>query len=590
MPWDFVDREQLLQQLTVLIQSAPPEKRLLLFDSPAGMGKTYLLIKACGRLLSQVYEENGQAEWKIVRLDFRDPERQYTDRRTVLEDIARQICRDTQWDSIGGLVQQAASGDRDAQVLIRQAISIPMLDETRQALLSMVGRIEPPELEEIHKLIAQTLADVDLGHLRQTPEFSDPHKQVAVLVDFILREKGRIPNNVLLIFDSLDAIHDDRMRNWITSELALWLHDGLQTSFDRFFVVVCGRSVGQGLSYTVAERYHTDYVLEPFTPEIIKELIGRFGDRRFTNNQPLLSRLARKLSQACGGHPRVIKEVARRLYSRHGNFSALVHDPSRAGYWYTNPLIGIREVLVGLRLETIENIVGDINPLQQLTLELLSVFRGFNTVTLEILRTKIESCQEPPQGLHRYRTCMEDSIDDAFNSLRETHLIWLGIIEPFFSGRSILSLMAAQMQEQDPELFFLLNGWAVEIFEDWVKGKFADDPNDLQPIRGSYQRICVCEWLFHRLRLLAMRCLPRKEPDSTDQVLQDLKSVLDYVLPFPNESDNDERRKCIREYIQKDKEIDHLFWEIAVEDPGQYKAIRDEILNTTYPKNQEEVL
>jgi len=587
MTLDFVNREQLVRQLTTLVQVASPKKRLALLDSPAGMGKTYLLIKICRELIEHTHEQSMQPAWKIIRLDFRNPARQYSDRRDILEDIARQICRDIRWANIRDLIGQARKED---EILIKQATSIPLANEDRQALLDAVQSISSDNRDKIRGLIVEAFDSVDLQELRQQKGFADPAKQVAVLVEFILRKRTEspkqhlIPDNILIVFDSLDAISDETMRNWVISELALWLHDGLQMEFERFFVIVAGRFIEQGLSHDVKERYNTGYVLEPFVPEDVEELIRQFGDRQFNRKQQLVSRLAKKLSQVCGGHPKVIKDIALQLYNRPRHFSALVTDPRQAGYWYNNPLIGIRPALKTRRDKAVNSAVGVISRQQRLALELLSVFRSFNSVTLETLCSKIQDNDALPQTLHQYRG-LEENVDNLFDGLLKTRLIWEGGIEPLYSGRIVLGLMAAQMQEQQPELFCLLNKWATEIFQEWV----------VWPYPGVYQRIYVCEWLFHRLCVaehcksfyescLDKRCKSMQEaPGFGEQILQELKSVLSHVLPFQSEPNNNERRKKIRGFVEKDQQIDHLIWEIAVEDPGQYKKIRERILSTLHP-------
>lgn len=584
MPLDFVDRDLLVHRLSTRIKVAPPQKRLALLDSPAGTGKTYLIIKVCLELIEHTHGQEEQEPWKIIRLDFRDPSKRYGDRRDILEDIARQIVRDIQWDNIRDMVAQAGRKD---QILVEQATSIPMADEERQALLRAVQKISPEDLGTIRQLIVDALDNVDLQELRQVKEFKDPDKQVAVLVAFILKKRAQaanrypIPSNVLLVFDSLDALDDESLQDWITSQLALGLHDGLQTAFERFFVIVSGRFIEQSLPHAVQERYYTNFVLEPFIPEVVEDLIRQFGDRSFNRQHALVSRLGRKLTQICGGHPKVIKDIASILYEHPGHFSGLVHDPLQVGYWYNNPLIGIRPTLVDLRDEIINKTVEGISRQQKLVLELLSVFRKFNSATLETLRSKVRSCTNPPQALHQYGGCIGDDVDHLFNNLLETRLIWYGGVELFCSGRTLLNLMAAQMQEQEPALFCLLNHWAVEIFENWAKGCFADDPESLRPIPGDYQRLCICEWLFHRLRLVDHCESIAQAQDLGKAISQELDTVLDYVVPFPGQTDNSRLRQLIRDMgVAKDQQTNHLIWEIALEDPGRSDVIRAQILDT----------
>ena len=70
MDLEFVDRDTVLKQLIKLTQVAPSTRYVLLVDSPAGMGKTRLLIEVCREIIRLAHER--EVPWKIIRLDFRD--------------------------------------------------------------------------------------------------------------------------------------------------------------------------------------------------------------------------------------------------------------------------------------------------------------------------------------------------------------------------------------------------------------------------------------------------------------------------------------------------------------------------------------
>jgi len=592
MALEFVDRKKVLEQLVKQIQMASSKRRVILLDSPAGMGKTRLLIEVCREIIRHVHER--EVPWKIIRLDFRDDyPRPLNSRGDIIREIARQICRDISWHSIRDLVARAQPED---QIWLQQVALIPMQDETRKALLRAVCNVPHEDLEKIRRLLVHAFDDIDIEQLKETRHEPD----VADLVGFILNTKAahhgdaekqyRIPNHILLVIDGLDALRDD-LRDWVINELAFGLafqFDGLQRAFERFVVIVSGRFIGQTVD-SARKHHFKETVLESFEDliEDVEDLLGQFKDEVFNDTDMLVSRLARKLSQISGGHPKVIKETATKLFEQHNCFSALIMDPLGTGYWYNDP--NFQHFLTELRNTTIDDIVDKTSQRQQRLLELLSVFRQFNSATLAFLSSRITEYQNPPRFLRPYVDCLQDDISEEtsdkekaerlYTSLLRTRLIWNGGLEPFGSDRFGLRLMAARMQDQQPDLFRQLNEWALELFEDWAKGRFCDDPNALSPVIGGHQRICVCEWLFHRLHLIAPCAGAEAAIRVGKEISQELRHLLEYVEPFPNE-EKPRQLERIRNCIEQDRQIKHLIWEIAYEKEVIYDEIQDRILQS----------
>lgn len=538
----------------------------MLLDSPAGMGKTELLNEVCRELMH--YDYIGDREWKIVRLDFRDS--QLYNLEDVLEEIARQICRDILWDSILDLVQGAES--EDEYVLLWQAASIPMADESREALLKLVKAISRQDLPQILELIVNTFQNVDVHKLLDQPDFRDPELQVDTLANFILerriadqeenQDQCLIPGNVLLILDSLDATND-KTRKWVINNLAPRLHKLMLPlpEFTRFAIIVSGRFIEQDLE--IIDLYDILY-LDPFTPDIVEDLILRACGHQKTS----VSGLARKLAEVCGGHPGVIKGTVIKLRDHHVPFSLAVADPSS---YDDNPMI--RESLRQRRTQAINDIL---KTADEHLFELLSVFRQFNSATLDILSCKVQVSSD----LAAYRQHLQGNVYKLFDSLLETRLIWEGGIELLSSDRIILSLMAARMQDEKPDLFRLLNEWAVEIFANWFKGKFADDPKNLRPREGSYQQICLVEWLFHQMRLVNCCRVLQQALVAVEKVSRDLDDLLNELRPLPDGLVSMNLRKqleIIRGSIERDPGIVHQMLEVAGNDQKMYRAIRGQI-------------
>jgi hypothetical protein len=572
MDLEFVDRASERKNLFRLIRIKPSRPRVITLDSPAGMGKTRLLLEVCRDLVKDAYRH--QVEWRIVRLDFRKhfPQR-YRNEQDVIEEIARQICRDTTWSNIFQLIQES---DPDDQLFIQQATLIPLENAGRQALLHMATGIPPDVLAQINHLIAEAFENADIEEARRLGNLLS----VQDLVGFILDKRnqpdhGLVPDHMLIMIDGMDAITDKGLRGWMVNNLALGvgIHGSLQNAFRRFVVVISGRFVEQDLDPSKKERDFLEIPLRSFADESesVGDLISQFDDHAFNAQDDMVSRLARKLCQVCGGHPRVIKEAATKLYARPGHFAALDMDPEGIDYWYTKE--ELTHALRQDRQAAISEILEGVGHQEQCLLGLLSIFRRFYAATLEFLSRKIQEEQ-----LHEYYDCFQENIGELYNRLKDTRLIGNDEADgPFDSDRFSLNLLSAQMRDQDPQMFQRLNEWAVDLFADWVKGKFSDEPDAPLQRYPLHQRICVCEWLFHRLQLTGC-CSELADAGPLGQEISDeLEEILEPIAPFPRQP-LAEQRQWIRKYVENDNQIDHLIWEISNEDKARHDIIRGTIL------------
>lgn len=602
MDLNFVDRDEAREQLFKLLEQETFFPRIGLVDSPAGMGKTYLLLDTCRKLIP----DPDQAEWKFVWLDFRTnyPE-QWSDQKNILMEIAHQLCEDIHLRNLQILLTQTQEKDL---LLIQRA-----LENARRILAVLEGQAAgftsltiPPhlqvELEDKRKEVAQL--ESDLKSTFQLPDYIQPDQlpqnstlydanikplrdeqkpDIISLAGFILEKRKSqfcvLPDRVLVVLDGIDAIKDDSLRKWIVNELAIGLgtHDGLRGAFKRLAVVVSGRFIRKDkdpkLSLHIEEIplhsfLNKEYYDEKSRIEYIKTLIKQFDDSHFNAKGDLVSRLARKLAQICGGHPKVIKEIARNLFDRRGNFNALQHDPQQPRYWYNDP--GFQKILRTCRNGAIEEMLEGVSSQQKLLLELLSIYRKFNSATLEFLFSQIQEHSKSNRQLNRYADCLPDDTDrvSPYENLKETKLID-EFLASFDSDRFALSLIPARMENEQHDLFCLLHKWAA----DWFRDRVTD------PYPGEYQQTCVVEWLFHRLHWVD-RCASTLDAMKTGQeIVKELEEVIDCVKPFPNES-IDRRRQKILTYIKRDEQIDHLIWEIALEKSDVHDIIQNLIWDT----------
>jgi hypothetical protein len=527
MEIEFVDRNKERPHIKNLIRpdpGAPHDPRVISLDSPAGLGKTRLLFKVCEELGEETLD-NGK-EWRIVWLDFRRHFLvKFSNKKDVIEQIARQICRDTQWESIINLVREQANAPNESEIvdLIKKAALISMDDESRRALLELVTGLEPARLAQIGDRITKLFEDVDIEAARDRGEL----QSVVGLVGFILANQARIPDQVLIILDGVDAIVEDRFRCWTVNDLALGLalHAGIQGAFGNFAVIVSGRFIEQDID-PARRRCFQDIVLQSFVDKSgeVGRLLKQFGDTGFNQQGEMVAQLARKLCQACGGHPKVIKETAKSLYEAPGHFAALDMNPEGAHYWYDRPQF--RKKLTSRRKEAILEIMEDVDEQEQSLLRLLSIFRRFNPAVLQFLFDRF------PEGkdLNFPRHLVDDNVRDLYDRLKQTRLIGNDKrIEPFDSDRFSLSLLSAQMRDKDPKMFRVLNKLAMTLFANWIKGNFEDIRGGLQN-SPLYQGVCVREWLFHRLYLSHPCATLRDANQRGQQISEELKGLLEEKL------------------------------------------------------------
>jgi len=574
---EFVDRSVERSQLRRTIQVRQAKPRVIVVDSPAGMGKTRLILEVCRDLVMGAF--GHQAEWRIVRLDFREGfPRRCRSEYEVIEEVARQLCRDTAWERICELIQDT---DPDVQLLIQQAAFVPMeTADVRHALLRAVAGVPRDVLEKIQQIIAEAFASADIQQAVQEDRLSSIDGLAGFILDRCYPEQNRIiPRHVLVVLDGVDAIERAELRHWVVNDLASYLgtFPGLQQAFDRLAVLVSGRFIEQDLDSTKRRRRFQEMVLRSFTekPVYVEDLICQFPDPSFSKRKDLVQRLARKLCQACGGHPRVIKETAEMLHAGRAHFMGLGMEPEEVGYWYEED--GHRGMLRGYRDAAIAEILTGVGDQERRLLKLLSAFRRFTPATLEFLSRKVRQHE-----ITEYHACFDNfdaDIRELYDNLRQTRLVGNDQAKgPFDSERFSLSLLSAYLHDQEPELFSMLNEWAVELFANWIRGKFSDEADAPLKPNHEFQRVGVCEWLFHTLHL-AECCDKFSDADQLGEgISAQLRAILEDILPFPGEPRSAQWERIGRD-VEEDEQIDHLMWEIALEDDKRHEVIREKILD-----------
>ncbi|MBN2145921.1 MAG: hypothetical protein JW726_00980 [Anaerolineales bacterium] len=590
---DFVDREDLLKKLIYYCQVPPAKKKFLLLDSPAGMGKTYAIIELCLELASRAHIRSGQSRWKFVRLDFRESSTRCDSQAAVLEEIARQWVSDQLWDAIRAQLRQADLPSKKIQSLLLQVATMPFSSKVRQDFLHAVGEIRPEYIATIQPLLVQTFDNVDIQELLDDPLFTSLSSQTAALGKFLNNKKrsspSLIPDNTLLILDSLDAIESNAMRDWIMQEMVTDLSDSLDGKIGHVFILLAGRFVAQHIPLKLRESQYVIHELDPLLKRDVETLISLYEDQDSPLEAHLISRLARKLTWASSGHPRLIRDVAERLYQEQESFSLLVHDPQRRLYWYSTQKeyfwddntkkCSIPQRLLEERASAISEILDGIEEEEAEALRLLSVFRNFNSATLEYLMLKIQSA-----GSISWPH-FNKSADELFSSLENRRLVGTSPVTSFFSGHIVSGLMAIQMlhmKGKEPERYRLLNQFAGDLFADWMVGRYLYDPDNLRPTAGDYQRVCLCDWLYHSLCVLkcsikaSAAVLPLLEEIET--IADEMESMLENIAPLPGMSQKRLIGK-IAESVEEDDLIDHLLWELASEDPVHYPILRNKIID-----------
>lgn len=580
---DFVNRDQLKNFLTgdICARAFDRDKPPILLDSPAGSGKTRLLLEV-SRLVAKTC--------KHIRLDFRrEPNgtTPYPTEQSVLEEIARQACLDTAKSNIYELVQLHLAGDSKARALLeREMETLPEADAQRKEMLAWLAKAEVDNLPEaIKKSLTEEFKKIDLQPLTRLLGGQSPQKQFFLFKDF-LKGRHKLPpegGSMLVIFDSLELAKPE-VQTWILETLAFNLIQGLHEN--GYYVIVAGHALSQRLSSEAKMKY-VIYRLEALTPRYIKELLLRnYPDPDFAGAtyDTQAESLARKLTQACGGHPGLIKAVAKKLYAREanpGNFHYLVFDPTLADYWYT---AYASEYLKEARQAATQQIIGPrsakaLEPEEPvaLALHLLSCFRCFGSTTLAVLLPKARERFSGDPHWKRYIRALLDPLEEDANlldrlfvELQETDLIWdEGLGSYFYSGGILFQLEAAHWREARPEWFAQINLCAAELFGEWFSSQDADAP---------FQAACLREWLFHRLTAASLAAKPAAQLAA---ILDELRQLLAQLKPVPSNRSENYLRQKVKRLIAKeiDWHIDHLLWEIVGEDKRDHDKWATELLN-----------
>jgi hypothetical protein len=550
----FVDREAELRDIENAIFTNRLRPRVLALSAPAGMGKTHLLIELCRKLVAN-------ADWRIVRLDFREPfPCSLDDRVEVLREIARQLCRNVETAQIADLI---ASANSQSRLLLRQAARIPLSDDILGALLRMAANAPVEDLIRAAPLFVSAFRDapVATAMLRSTND----------LVRFMFDSKDVIGGPVLVILDGADAIQDDAMRTWVINDLAVRVGTdfGLHQVFQDLSVIVAGRFIDRDLDRTLKPQFFQLFDdLESFSGRsyLVADLVQQFNDPVFNQSPDRVRQLGRKLTQMCGGHPAIIKETAAELRAAPHGFAILNMNPLLPVHWTEQK--DIKNTLGRRRAQAVDEILRGVRPEQKELLKRLSIYRKFNSATAEFVAKKLQTLGSG------YAGPMHHDVRELYHGLSATRLVVSDGAEDLFDSACFsLNLLAAEMQDQEPETFVLFHNWAAELFENWTRRI---------NLGGPYQWDCICEWLYHRLHLVQHWVWThRHSPDASevraarvDSLLSDFCRILKSLTIDPEVADPERFVRPIEARVGKDEQIDHLIWEIALED----ERVHDRIL------------
>ena len=105
---------------------------------------------------------------------------------------------------------------------------------------------------------------------------------------------------------------------------------------------------------------------------------------------------------------------------------------------------------------------------------------------------------------------------------------------------------------------------------------------------GQFQWDCIGEWLYHRLHLVQHRVwddrhayrIATDRAAWIDELLRDLCNILQALIMDPEVADPERYALTIQRRVCDDRQIDHLIWEVALEDVGEHDHICDQLTTT----------
>jgi len=287
---------------------------------------------------------------------------------------------------------------------------------------------------------------------------------------FIRSEAPRI----LLLVDSVNLLQP-RLSQWFRENFIPNLDSSLDDFNIKLRIVVAGR-------YLAADWAKTEYPfhirhLDPFDEQIIKEMIHKFA-QQYVGKKLRIERaesIAHEIYEISGGHPKSIRSILEELAQN--MFITSASHEEHVKLFNKHVAYIVDEIMQGIPANI------------QQCLQILSVFRKFNTDTLDALINAKEI------------TSFSDG-NELLPQISGTRLIDSpSATAPMYSDRIVRRILSAQLKYNNPQQFVRLHQFAEKLYDCWIRSLDLYSKPLPIPVTDQWQLIFIIESLYHSLQI-----------------------------------------------------------------------------------------
>jgi len=345
-------------------------------------------------------------------------------------------------------------------------------------------------------------------------------------------------DGLILFFDALDRWKKEPgppvewlpVAEFVKGKLLMGLNEIIIRRRKEFRGIFAGRYIANW-----AEDFPLPYSelnLSPFNKEVIRmfimETMHRWREtggieREYSAGE--LERFAEEVLDMTGGHPGAIAKIVQNV-AEERRFDIILDlyfaPENKRALFKTFVSPEIPDLLEGVP-----------SPLQE-TFQVVSVFRGFNSATLDALLDAGYLRRWDKDGWGLYREMLK------------THLVESD--QPLSHDRILQRVLSAKMRFENPDQYKDLHRFAVDLYDRWVQGKdHHDQPILGGPPSGADQVRLIIEGLYHSCRAT------EGEEDRAEKIFERLETYLGQ-LRYPL----GRGAYALRREIEKDEQLPGL--------------------------------
>ncbi len=352
--------------------------------------------------------------------------------------------------------------------------------------------------------------------------------------------------HLLILVDDAHHLSEDLV-GWLLEELAGDIRKYLTAIIHpRLRIIVAGRYMSRG-----RKRYYDPLVLSPFDEKVLQEAIkARASLIDVLLSEDVVTRIADEILEVSGGHPWCITQILDDM-ARHSFTMNIDEHFRQSQVQYLSYTSSAIDRIMKRDIEMM-NVFGN-----------LCVFRRFECNILD----KLQKLGYLPQDIKPI---------GLLQKLLDTHLISPGgRQEPMYADRLVRRMLSAKMRMEpdSAKRYCELNTIALEVFDNWARGKNSEGEPLNKQFWGRYQIVAALEGLFNYAN-----CPPKiLSNDLCHSFLDRVREYLDSFRTSPDGPDVYEQVYEFKERFSNDWELQRVVRRNLGEVCGKY--VRELIQN-----------